>query len=126
MELIPAPLLACTAELNTRVGLLGAARAEASSMSEGEYEIVTAALAEVTRVFTRHEGAFSSADLRTRSLVNLAEKEVARSLLETVSHNHRRQVTAGDEKEKIEAPAASYLPPPAHTHEPNPGSGRDP
>jgi hypothetical protein len=94
MDVIPAPLLARTAELNACIGDMEASGAGAGTMTEAEYEIVIVALAAVTRVFTRHQGAFSSGDLRTRSLVSLAEKEVARSVLETASRNHRQQATA--------------------------------
>jgi hypothetical protein len=107
MDAIPPPSLACTAETNIRIGCLEAWDAAGRPMSEAEYEVVLTALAEATRAFARHQGAFSSADLRARSLVSFAEKEVARSLVETTSRNHRRLAAVAWEKQKTEALVAS-------------------
>lgn len=62
-----------------------------AAMIDEEYERLLAALTEATAIFERHQGGLSSADLRIRSLVRLAERELALAHGKTQSRTHRAE-----------------------------------
>lgn len=51
-------------------------------MTTTDYEQITSALAATARVIDSNRGEFSAADLRLRSLIAIATKEVKRAMLE--------------------------------------------
>ncbi len=87
-------------------------------MIDAEYEQLLAALMEAAAVFARHDGGFSSADLRIRSLVRLASREVSLAHLQTNSRTHRLAVAARmpprPDSRGIEVARAPHSPPNAH------------